>query len=127
MLQYLQKLDWPGNIRELSNGIARHVVIGAEAKSFKSLWTSGASRLEESSGVAGTVPLKQIAKEAVRERERKFILEALQANHWNRRKAAQALRSATEPCCIRFVARASLEGLSRANPERRGRTDRILN
>src|SRR6266436_4681673 len=29
MLNYLQKLDWPGNIRELSNGIARHVLVGA--------------------------------------------------------------------------------------------------
>jgi len=32
MLQYLQNLDWPGNIRELSNGIARHVLIGTEAR-----------------------------------------------------------------------------------------------
>jgi DNA-binding NtrC family response regulator len=30
-LHYMQCLDWPGNIRELSNGIARHVVIGPEA------------------------------------------------------------------------------------------------
>src|ERR1700730_9985783 len=27
MLRYLQKLDWPGNIRELSNGIARFLLI----------------------------------------------------------------------------------------------------
>lgn len=31
MMRYLQKLDWPGNIRELSNGIARHILLGAEA------------------------------------------------------------------------------------------------
>src|SRR6266851_3694127 len=30
--QYLQNLAWPGNIRELSNGIARHVLVGADAK-----------------------------------------------------------------------------------------------
>src|SRR6266850_702714 len=92
MLQYLQKLDWPGNIRELSNGIARHVVIGAEAKIIQEPLDKRGEPARGSSGVAGTVPLKQIAKEAVRERERKFILEALQANHWNRRKAAQALQ-----------------------------------
>jgi DNA-binding NtrC family response regulator len=41
---------------------------------------------------AGTIPLRQIAKEAVRERERNYILESLQANQWNRRKTAKALR-----------------------------------
>jgi two-component system response regulator AtoC len=40
----------------------------------------------------GAVPLQQIAKEAVRERENMFILEALQANQWNRRRTAEALK-----------------------------------
>ena len=31
MLEYLQNLNWNGNIRELSNGIARYVLIGPEA------------------------------------------------------------------------------------------------
>ena len=92
MLQYLQKLDWPGNIRELSNGMARHVLIGAEANIVPE---PVAKRLEpargRSSGV-GTVPLKQLAREAVREREKSFIFETLQANQWNRRKTAQALK-----------------------------------
>jgi two-component system, NtrC family, response regulator AtoC len=92
MLQYLQKLDWPGNIRELSNGIARHVLIGAETNFFQE---PVAQRLEpirrRSSGV-GTVPLKQLAREAVRDREKSFIFEALQANQWNRRKTAEALK-----------------------------------
>jgi two-component system, NtrC family, response regulator AtoC len=30
-LHYMQCLEWPGNIRELSNGIARHVLIGPDA------------------------------------------------------------------------------------------------
>jgi len=91
VLRYLQKLDWPGNIRELSNGIARHVLIGAEAEIGQE---PVAKRPDPARGIysgAGTVPLKQIAREAVREREKSFILEALQANQWNRRKAAQAL------------------------------------
>jgi len=92
MLAYLQKLDWPGNIRELSNGIARHVLIGAEAKMVQG---PGAKRLDparNSSNGVGATPLKEIAREAVRERERSFIFEALQANHWNRRKTAAALK-----------------------------------
>jgi two-component system response regulator AtoC len=86
MLRYLQKLDWPGNIRELSNGMARHVLIGAEPETKRLDTARG-----RSSGV-GTVPLKQLAREAVREREKSFIFEALRANQWNRRKTAQVLK-----------------------------------
>jgi len=92
ILQYLQNLDWPGNIRELSNVIARHVLIGAEGKVFQEPIAKQSDPARGSAKGVGTVPLKQIAKEAVRERERGFILEALQANQWNRRKTAQALK-----------------------------------
>ena len=92
MLQYLQKLDWPGNIRELSNGIARHVLIGVEAEIAQEPLAERLEPERRSSSRLGAVTLKQIAKEAVRERESRFILEALQANQWNRRKAAQTLK-----------------------------------
>jgi two-component system, NtrC family, response regulator AtoC len=91
MLNYLQKLDWPGNIRELSNSIARHVLIGAEAQIVQGP-VAGLLQVRESSGDGRIVPLKQLAREAAREQERRFIFEALQANQWNRRKAAQALK-----------------------------------
>jgi DNA-binding NtrC family response regulator len=38
------------------------------------------------------VPLKHLAKEAIKEMERNVILEALRANQWNRRKTAQTLK-----------------------------------
>jgi DNA-binding NtrC family response regulator len=43
-------------------------------------------------GSQGARSLKEIAKEAIREMERNAIIEALRANHWNRRKAAQELK-----------------------------------
>jgi len=43
-------------------------------------------------GSQGAMSLKAIAKEAIREMERNAIIEALRANHWNRRKAAQQLK-----------------------------------
>jgi len=92
MLNYLQKLEWPGNIRELSNGIARHVLIGAEAKIVQEPVPGRLDQARESSRTVGIIPLKQLAREAVREKERSLIFEALQANQWNRRKAAQALK-----------------------------------
>ncbi len=91
-LQYLRNLNWPGNIRELSNGIARHVLIGAEAKLVQEPVAKRHEQVRGSFNGTGAVPLKQIAKEAIRERESSFILEALQANQWNRRRTAQALK-----------------------------------
>jgi two-component system response regulator AtoC len=91
-LEYLQNLIWPGNVRELSNEVARYVLIG-----FDGL-TSGhpPRRTGSDSGTSGAtnaaLPLKQIAREAVRETERSVILQALKANQWNRRKTAQSLK-----------------------------------
>jgi two-component system, NtrC family, response regulator AtoC len=92
MLQYLQNLDWQGNIRELSNGIARHVLIGAEAKMIQEPVSRRTTATYSKASSEGGIPLKQIAKEAVHKRERNYILEALQANQWNRRRTAEALK-----------------------------------
>lgn len=92
MLQYLRNLDWPGNIRELSNGIARHVLVGAEANIGPEI-DANQRRSDSGNGkTMGNVSLKQFSKEAVRAREKAYILEALQANQWNRRKTAVALK-----------------------------------
>lgn len=92
MLVYLKSLPWAGNIRELSNGIARYVLLGPEA----SVHQEPAKRKEQSYAVAEAgrpqVTLKRIAKDAILEMERKLILESLRANQWNRRKTAQALK-----------------------------------
>jgi two-component system, NtrC family, response regulator AtoC len=91
MLEYLQNLNWHGNIRELSNGIARYVLIGPEMN-FVQEQPTRASLNKNKSVNAETVPLKRVAKEATREMERNLILEALRANQWNRRKAAISLK-----------------------------------
>jgi two-component system response regulator AtoC len=91
MLDYLQNIEWRGNVRELSNRIARYVLIGTEAIVTRELFGSGATASSLPSTRSGSVHLKQIAKEAVRETERNLILTALQDNHWNRRKAAEVL------------------------------------
>jgi two-component system response regulator AtoC len=92
ILQYLQNLDWPGNIRELSNGIARHVLVGDQT--IVGLGQLAETRRDASgnSNSTGNVPLKQLSREAVRAREKIFILDALNANRWNRRKTAESLK-----------------------------------
>jgi two-component system, NtrC family, response regulator AtoC len=92
MLQYLQNVDWSGNIRELSNCIARYVIIGPEAATVQELPQKRTALAQGRSGEAENVSLKHIAKEAIREAERNVIIETLRANQWNRRKTAQALK-----------------------------------
>jgi len=92
ILAYLQNVPWQGNLRELSNCIARYIVVGPEAlmdrEPNRSRTTSRTNRTDDQ----GPMPLKKITKEAIREMERNAIIEALRANHWNRRKAAQELK-----------------------------------
>ena len=92
VLNYLENLQWPGNVRELSNCIARYVLIGQDA--FAAQDQTGKRKCASANG-AGTgrgLPLRNIAKEAIRELERNVILEALRTNQWNRRRTAQALK-----------------------------------
>jgi two-component system, NtrC family, response regulator AtoC len=91
-LHYMQCLDWPGNIRELSNGIARHVLIGPEASILEDSAPPAIPSASPALSKNGIVPLKSICKEAIRASEKNIILEALRANRWNRRKAAQELK-----------------------------------
>lgn len=92
MLQVLQSREWKGNIRELENRIASYVLLGAEetpeeVASLRRRFVTPA-RIQ----VDGTIPLKRIAEEACRELGREVVLRALQANHWNRRRAAEELK-----------------------------------
>jgi two-component system, NtrC family, response regulator AtoC len=91
ILEYLQSLQWPGNIRELSNVVARYVLVGPEAMiSPESHSKKKTSFVINQNGTQ--VTLKRMAKEAVKEVERNVILEALRANQWNRRKTALELK-----------------------------------
>lgn len=90
MLEYLQNLNWNGNVRELSNGIARYVLIGPEANLMEEQLHK--RRIAKRTNGGSILPLKHLAKEAIKEMERNVILEALRANQWNRRKTAQTLK-----------------------------------
>jgi len=92
MLEYLKNLTWAGNIRELSNGIARYVLLGPDAAVHQETTArrgrAGVSHLDGN----GNVTLKRMSKDAIKEMEKNVILETLRANQWNRRKTAQALK-----------------------------------
>ena len=90
-LEVLQRYHWPGNIRELENLVKRYVILGSEDVINLEVTESRAA-LPESPVVSGNMlSLKKVTREAMRELEGKIIVKALQANNWNRRRAASAL------------------------------------
>jgi two-component system response regulator AtoC len=91
IIQLFQNRDWPGNIRELQNRVARYVILGSEEVLTLAPYEKRTVPIPLEVGEDGTIPLKRISKQAVREMERNLILKVLQANHWNRRRTAQIL------------------------------------
>jgi transcriptional regulator with PAS, ATPase and Fis domain len=92
MHRHLQTREWPGNIRELSNCIARYVVMGREAIFSQEARTRRPVARQSRSADAQVIPLKQVAKMAIQDFGKAIILEALRTNRWNRRKTAAALK-----------------------------------
>jgi two-component system response regulator AtoC len=91
VLHLLQNQEWPGNIRELENRVARYVILGSEEAVDTDAFEKRAFPVPIQITGNGSIPLKHIAKQTVREMESNLILRVLQANHWNRRRTAQIL------------------------------------
>jgi two-component system response regulator AtoC len=90
-LQLLKQWDWPGNLRELENWIARAIILGDD----EALSAELKRRLEAPNGLASPQfrlsSLKETTDRATSRVTSALILKALQANRWNRRKTAEEL------------------------------------
>jgi len=91
LMAILQRYHWPGNIRELQNLVKRYVILGTEDVISSELLTSDQRSFNSDIPFDGSMSLKKVTRQAVREIERNVILKVLQANHWNRKKAAEVL------------------------------------
>lgn len=91
VLQLMLEHDWPGNIRELENLIKTYVILDSEEWIRSQLFGREKALLGNELKVDGSLSLKKLTRKAVREMERKVILEVLQANNWNRKEAARTL------------------------------------
>lgn len=93
MMQLLQSCDWPGNIRQLENIVKRYVILGSdECISAELIGHDSASPLDVDTPIDENLSLKELTQQAVLKLERKVILKTLQSHHWNRKRAAKALR-----------------------------------
>jgi two-component system, NtrC family, response regulator AtoC len=101
----LVEYDWPGNIRELENVIRRLVVLGSTPSAQDEiLGHLGAAQpvkptLPSDTTPAGSGPreapiltLREVARRAAREAERKALADVLERVHWNRAAAARLLK-----------------------------------
>ncbi len=91
-LRLLQNREWPGNIRELENLISRYVLLGEEEWLRETVDRKTQYGLPPVEVSEGFIPLKRITRQARRAMSRDLILKALQANRWNRKKAAKDLK-----------------------------------
>jgi len=118
-LNLLVKHPWPGNIRELENLVERYVILGSEDAISSELlnWEKAAEPPELP--VEGQIHLKKVTRQAVHDLERKIILGVLEANRWNRKRTASALK---------ISYRALLYKIRRAGlPPKRGKNAKQLN
>jgi two-component system, NtrC family, response regulator AtoC len=91
-MRLLEKHPWPGNIRELENLIERYVILGSEDAISSELLTWDQSYAAPEVPVDGQIHLKKVTRQAVHDLERKIILSVLEANRWNRKRTATALK-----------------------------------
>ena len=88
----LEKHPWPGNIRELENMMERYVILGSEDAIASELLSWNHSNTVEEPHVEGQIHLKKVTRQAVHDLERKIIMSVLEANRWNRKRTASALK-----------------------------------
>jgi two-component system response regulator AtoC len=91
-MRLLERHPWPGNIRELENLIERYVILGSEDAVSSELLTWEQSHAAPDMPMDGQIHLKKVTRQAVHELERKIILSVLEANRWNRKRTASALK-----------------------------------
>src|SRR5665213_2948255 len=92
-INLLMKHPWPGNIRELENLIERYVILGSEDAISSELLNWGhVHHGAPDVAIEGQIHLKNVTRQAVQDLERKIILSVLEANRWNRKRTATALK-----------------------------------
>ena len=89
-MSHLQQHSWSGNVRELENIVRRLVVLTDIEREIEVLVARG--RNGDGPARLPTVGLREIARHAAREAERKAIEDVLDRVQWNRAAASRILK-----------------------------------
>jgi len=113
--QCLLDYDWPGNVRELENAIEHAMILGSTD-------TIVPDDLPEAITEAGVVPSATLANfhEAVKERKRQVILQALQQANGNYLEAARSL-DLHPNSLLRLIRNLDLKAACKAGKEASGK------
>ncbi|HZQ91906.1 MAG TPA: sigma-54 dependent transcriptional regulator [Terriglobales bacterium] len=117
LLARLRNYSWPGNIRELENLIKRYVILGSEDALTAEFTASSSESTAAPAAVNGNISLKALTRNAVRELETKIIIDALEANRWNRRRTARTLNISYRALLYKLKQANALKNTPAANDE----------
>jgi two-component system, NtrC family, response regulator AtoC len=91
-LDLLKQWDWPGNLRELENWIARAIILGDDealgAELKRQIESAGKNDIRQSDCDRS----KDLSSQAASTAAATAILQVLQANNWDKRKTAKDLK-----------------------------------
>lgn len=91
-LQALSDYDWPGNIRELESTVKRWLALGRRGLISEQISRGpGPMNRGPTGASSGSEPASNSAKSHEEEQDSRRVSDALERNHWNRRKAAEEL------------------------------------
>jgi two-component system response regulator AtoC len=92
VLQRMKQYAWPGNIRELENVVRRYVILDSDVSAINEAMTSSVTDTAELDvPIESPTSLKEMTRQATVALERRIIRRTLEANGWNRKRAARAL------------------------------------
>lgn len=89
VLRVLEQWNWPGNLCELENCIARVIILGDQEVMHEQLRRQAALANALDGQPEKSWRAKSTSRQAATEA---MILQVLQANHWNQRKTAEKLK-----------------------------------
>jgi two-component system response regulator AtoC len=90
-LRQLERREWPGNLRELENWMARTIILGDDLPQSAKIDRREMPASSDRPRRPRNGHLKAASRQAAVSATRAAILRALQANRWNRRKTAVEL------------------------------------
>ena len=90
-MELMQRYRWPGNVRELVNVVERAVVLSKGEVIHVSNLPEILHKNDQPQVKAGILTSGAGLKSALAEPERQLIIDALEANGWNRQNTAKAL------------------------------------